>query len=79
MSKRNNTKNFWSDIGFIDEIRQIKRAKSYVDKQDYSDADITRIISKHPLFEEMKKQLMQQQEAKITAQIRIQMDRKRSR
>lgn len=75
--KRLNQKNFWSDIAFVDEIREIKRAKSFQDKKDYSDADITNMIARDPLFQEIKRKLTEN--STITAQIKIQMDRKRGR
>lgn len=77
VKKRMNQKNFWSDIKFVEEIRDIKRAKSYKDKRDYSDADITLMIMKDPLFQEIKKKLVESEN--FTAQIKIQMDRKRGR
>jgi hypothetical protein len=77
VKKRMNQKNFWSDIQFVNEIRDIKRAKSYHDKKDYSDADITLMIMKDPLFQELKKKLVES--GNLTAQIKIQMDRKRGR
>lgn len=77
VKKRMNQKNFWSDILFVNEIREIKRAKSFRDKKDYSDADITMMIVKDPLFQEIKKKLMENDN--FTAQIKIQMDRKRGR
>lgn len=73
--KRINQKNFWSDILFVNEIREIKRAKQFHDKKDYSDADITNMIAKDPLFQEIKKRMMDNKT--FTAQIKIQMDRKR--
>jgi hypothetical protein len=75
VNKRNHQRNFWSDIEFINEIREIKRAKSAIDKKDYSDADITIMIAKDPIFQELKKKLIETQN--FTAQIKIQMDRKR--
>lgn len=68
-------RNFWSNAVFIDEVREIKRAKSLSDKRDYSDADITEMIAKDPLFQELKRKLTSQQS--FTAQIKIQMDTKR--
>lgn len=73
--KRMNQKNFWSDIDFVNQIREIKRARSLNDKKDYSDADITGMIAKDPLFQELKLKLSGVE--KITTQIKIQMDRKR--
>lgn len=76
MSKRRlNQKNFWSDMGFVDEVRQIKREKSYRDKRDYSDAEITNMIARDPLFQEIKRKIIET--GTFTAQIKIQMDRKR--
>lgn len=75
--KRMNQRTFWSDIDFLNQIREIKRAKSLNDKKDYSDADITTMIVKDPLFQELKKKLSETE--KFTAQIKIQMDRKRGR
>lgn len=72
-----NQRTFWSDIDFLNQIREIKRAKSFNDKRDYSDADITTMIVKDPLFQELKKKLTDTE--KFTAQIKIQMDRKRGR
>lgn len=77
VKKRMNQKNFWSDIVFVTEIDEIKRTKSLHDKKDYSYADITAIIAKDPLFQELKKKLMEG--GSLTAQIKIQMDRKRGR
>lgn len=73
--KRMNQKSFWSDIDFLNQVREIKRAKSFNDKKDYSDADITNLIAKDPLFQEIKKKLSHT--GNFTAQIKIQMDRKR--
>lgn len=73
--KRMNQKNFWSDIDFVNQVREIKRAKSFNDKKDYSDAEITSMIAKDPLFQELKKKLSET--SNFTAQIKIQMDRKR--
>lgn len=73
--KRMNQKNFWSDIGFVTEIRDIKRARSFKDKKDYTDADITGMIARDPLFQEIKRKIIEQ--GTFTAQIKIQMDRKR--
>lgn len=75
--KRMTQKNFWSDIVFVDQVREIKRAKSYNDKKDYSDADITKMIAQDPLFQELKKKLMET--SQFTTQIKIQMDRKRGK
>lgn len=75
--KRMNQKSFWSDIDFLNQIREIKRAKSYQDKKDYSDADITNMIVKDPLFQEIKKKLTET--GTFTAQIKFQMDRKRGK
>lgn len=73
--RKMNVKNFWSDIAFINEVRDIKRAKSFTDKKDYSDAEITNMIIKDPLFQEIKRKLTEN--GNFTAQIKIQMDRKR--
>lgn len=73
--RRMNVKNFWSDLGFVNEIRDIKRTKSLNDKKDYSDADITNMIAQDPLFQEIKRKLTES--GNFTAQIKIQMDRKR--
>lgn len=75
MKKRSQQRNFWCDIGLINEIREIKRAKSYNDKKDYSDADITSMIARDPLFKELKRKLTENEN--FTTQIKIQMDRKR--
>lgn len=75
VKRRMNVKNFWSDLDFINQIREIKRAKSFNDKKDYSDADITSMIANDPLFQEIKKKLVDT--GSFTAQIKIQMDRKR--
>ena len=71
-----NKRNFWSDIMFIDQVREIKRARSCQDKKDYSDADVTLMIVQHPIFQELKKKLLEN-EANFTSQIKIQMDRRR--
>lgn len=76
VNKRNNQKNFWSGIDFVNEIREIKRMKSLNDKKDYSDADITNFIVKDPLFQEIKKKITQTTNS-FTAQIKIKMDSKR--
>lgn len=75
--RRSNQKNFWGDLGFLNEVREIKWAKSIKDKKDYSDADITNMIAQDPLFQEIKRKIIEQ--GTFTAQIKIQMDRKRGR
>lgn len=77
VKRRMNVKNFWSDLDFISQIREIKRAKSLNDKKDYSDADITSMIAQDPLFQEIKRKLVET--GSFTAQIKIQMDRKRGK
>lgn len=74
--KRNNTQNFWSDIGFLSELREIKRVKQANDKKDYSDAEITKMIAQHPIFKELKKELISPQQ-QFKAEIRIHMDKRR--
>lgn len=75
VKKREKQKNFWSDIDFVNQVREIKRAKSHHDNKDYSDADITSMIANDPLFKELKKSLLTSNT--FTAQIKIQMDSKR--
>jgi len=77
VKRRMNVKNFWSDLDFVKEIRQIKHMKSANDNKDYSDADITVMIMKDPLFQEIKRKLTEN--GNFTAQIKIQMDRKRGK
>ena len=70
------SKNFWADLLFINDIREIKWARQNADKKEYSDMEITRMLRDHPLFIQLKKQLSAQ-EQQFTAQIKIQMDKKR--
>lgn len=77
VKRRMNVKNFWGDLDFVKELRQIKFMKSANDNKDYSDADITVMILKDPLFQEIKKKLTDN--GNFTAQIKIQMDRKRGK
>lgn len=69
----------WADPTFINEVQDIqwslndpKRKKKKV-----STVDVTGMISRDPLFQEIKKRLMENET--FTAQIKIQMDRKRGK
>lgn len=77
MGKRaQNIRNIWTDVIFINEIREIKHTRSLKDKKEYSDGDITRMIVEHPIFKELKKGICEE-DAVLTASLRFQMDRKR--
>ena len=65
----------WVDDNFLNELRDIKRIKSALDKKDYSDPDITKIMAKDPFFQSFKEHLTKNNG--FVAQIKIQMDRKR--
>lgn len=77
MTKRTlNQQYIWLDKGFFEWFRDLKRTKSAKDKKDYSDPDISAMLLKMPEMENIKKKLLDQNNI-FTAQIRIQMDRRR--
>lgn len=72
--------NFWADPVFVTEIQDIQwhmNDPKRKNKKNYSTVDITAMIIKDPLFQEIKKKLTENEN--FTAQIKIQMDRKRGK